>query len=206
MALPQGDLISNRPGDAIRHKLAELEPNRMKRQFARWSSDRELRSWALGLVGERTTGRRLNSLRGQGWCVLHSIQWPSKSDIDHLAIGPSGVFTVNSKFHKGKNVWYGDHAITVNRAPTKHIVISEHEARRTARTLSTHCGFSVSVRPVVAVVGATTLTVKNAAAPVLVVDGAKVHTLLSGLAPALSTDQIERIFNVARRHETWLQQ
>lgn len=201
--MSQGDLVANRPGDAIRQKLAELEPNRVKRCFARWSPDRETRSWALGLIGERTTGRRLDSLRRQGWRVLHSIQWPSKSDIDHLAIGPSGVFTINSKFHKGKAVWYGDHAITVNRAPTKHIVISEHEARRTSLALSSRCDFPVPVRPVIAVVGAAKVSVKNAAPPVLVVDGTKVHALLSGLSPTLTPAQIEHIFNVARQRETW---
>ncbi|WP_323179837.1 nuclease-related domain-containing protein [Streptomyces sp. NBC_01285] len=201
--MSQGDLVANRPGDAIRQKLAELEPNRVKRPFARWSPDREVRSWALGLIGERTTGRRLNSLRRQGWRILHSIQWPSKSDIDHLAIGPSGVFTINSKFHKGKTVWYGDHAITVNRAPTRHIAISEHEAQRTSRALSDQCGFPVPVRPVVAVVGAARVSVKNAAPPVLVVDGSKVHAILSGLTPVLTSEQVEHIFSVARQRETW---
>lgn len=199
----QEDLVGNRPGDAIRRKLAELEPNRVKRPFARWSPDREIRSWALGLVGERTTGRHLNALRRQGWRVLHSVQWPSKSDIDHLVIGPSGVFTINSKFHKGKAVWYGDHAITVNRAPTRHIAVSEHEARRTSRTLSDHCGFLVPVRPVIAIVGAAKVSVKNAAPPVLVIDGASVRTALSGLAPVLPPERVEQIFSVARRGATW---
>ncbi|MFF6893079.1 nuclease-related domain-containing protein [Streptomyces microflavus] len=201
--MPQDDLVGNRPGDAIRRKLAELEPNRVKRPFARWSPDREIRNWALGLIGERTTGRRLNTLRRQGWRVLHSVQWPSKSDIDHLAIGPSGVFTINSKFRKGKAVWYGDHAITVNRSPTRYIVVSEHEAQRTSRALSDRCGFFVPVRPVIAIVGAAKISVKNATPPVLVVDGAKAHTLLSGLAPVLPPERVEQIFSVARRPETW---
>ncbi|MCX4396874.1 MULTISPECIES: nuclease-related domain-containing protein [unclassified Streptomyces] len=162
-----------------------------------------MRSWALGLVGERTTGRRLNTLRRAGWRVLHSVQWPSKSDIDHLVIGPPGVFTINSKFHKGKTIWYGDHAITVNRAPTRHIVAGEHEARRTSRTLSDRCGFLVPVRPVIAIVGAARVSVKNAAPPVLVVDGARVHAVLSGLTPVLSPERVEHIFSVARQRETW---
>ncbi|MEV5601914.1 nuclease-related domain-containing protein [Streptomyces sp. NPDC052299] len=169
----------------------------------RWSPDREIRNWALGLAGERSTGRRLNTLRRQGWRVLHSVQWPSGSDIDHLVIGPSGVFTINSKCHRGKTVWYGDHAITVNRAPTRYIVVSEHEARRTSRALSDHCGFLVPVRPVIAIVGAARLSVKNAAPPVLVIDGATVHTVLSGLAPVLPPERVERTFSVARRGETW---
>jgi hypothetical protein len=29
--------------------------------------------------------------------VVHAIQWATGADIDHLAIGPAGVFSINSK-------------------------------------------------------------------------------------------------------------
>jgi hypothetical protein len=197
------DLAGNRPGDAVRRKLAELEPNRVKRMLARWSNDPDVRSWASGLVGERFTGKRLNGLRRSGWYVLHAVQWESGADIDHLVIGPPGVFTVNSKRHPGKQVWYGDRAITVNRAPTRHIAKSEYEAKRTARVLSARCGFAVEVRPVIAVVGAASLKVRNASAPVLVLEGAECGRRLSGLAPRLSVDQVRHVFAVARQRGTW---
>jgi hypothetical protein len=52
-------------------------------------------------------------------------------------------------------------------------------------------------------VGASKISVKNAAPSVLVVEGTQVHALLSGLTPVLSPDEVEQIFNVARRPETW---
>ncbi|MFG2284885.1 nuclease-related domain-containing protein [Streptomyces sp. NPDC048595] len=128
----QSDLASNKPGEALRRKLAELEPKGIKRLTARWSSDLEVRSWAHGLVGERITGRRLNKLRRQGWRVLHAVQWPSGSDIDHLVIGPPGVFTINSKRHSGKTVWYGDHALT--RVLPADTVTRIYEVARRAET------------------------------------------------------------------------
>jgi hypothetical protein len=154
----QDDLALNRPGDAVRRKIIELQPSAPKRLLGRWLRGSEIYSWSNGLVGERVTGRRLNRLRSRGWSVLHAVQWSSGSDIDHLAIGPAGVFAINSKRHKGKTVWYGDTAITVNRAPTRHIVISQHEARRVSRVLSQRCGFHVPVRPVIAVVHAAKVT------------------------------------------------
>lgn len=202
MRSEESDLALNRPGDAVRRKLAELEPNALKRSLGRWVNP-ELRSWRDGLIGERVTGRQLNRLRRQGWHVLHAVQWPSGSDIDHLAIGPAGVFTVNSKRHKAKAVWYGDHGITVNRTPTRHIVISQHEARRTARILSRRCGFPVVVRPAIAVVHAAELTVKQAAPPVLVIAADEMARSLSGLSPLLSKDQVEQIYAVARQPRTW---
>ncbi|QHC26649.1 NERD domain-containing protein [Streptomyces sp. GS7] len=176
----------------------------MKRLFVRWSRDPEVRSWASGLVGERFTGRRLNRL-GRQWKVLHAVQWATGSDIDHLAVGPAGVFAVNSKRHKDKTVWYGDHAITVNRAPTRHIAISQDEARRIARVLTRHCGFPVPVRPVIAVVDAAKLTVKNAAPPVLVLEAVELPRHLAGLSPVLTADQAKHIYDVARDARTWTQ-
>ncbi|MFI0226103.1 nuclease-related domain-containing protein [Streptomyces lydicus] len=183
-------------------KLAELEPNFVKRLFARWSRNEDLRSWASGLIGERITGRRLARL-GPQWKVLHAVQWASGSDIDHLAVGPAGVFAINSKRHKGKAVWYGDRAITVNRVPTRHIAISLSEAQRIARVLTRHCGFSVPVKPAIAVVQAAKLTVKNAAPPVLVVDAGDLVRRLAGMSPVLSSDQVARIYEVARNARTW---
>jgi hypothetical protein len=169
----------------------------------RWSRDSEIRSWADGLVGERVTGRRLERLKRHGWFTLHAVQWSSGADIDHLVIGPAGVFSINSKRHKGKVVWYGDYAITVNGASTRHIAVSQAEARRVSQTLSRHCGFSVIVRPVISVVHATKVTVKSAAPPVLVLPASDLDRVLSGLSPTLPHDQVTRIYEVARDPRTW---
>lgn len=198
-----GDLAANRPGDAVRRKIIELEPNPLRRMLGRWSRSSEIHSWANGLVGEQVTGRRLSRLRHHGWFTLHAVQWASGADIDHLAIGPAGVFTINSKRHRGKAVWYGDSAITVNRAPTRHIPISQHEARRTSAVLSRKCGMTVAVRPVISVVHAASLKVKGAAPPVLVLTVNELDRVLSGLTPVLSSDQVARIYEVARDPATW---
>lgn len=159
----------------------------------------------MGLAGERLVGGRLNRLRRGGWKVLHSIQLPSGSDIDHLVIGPPGVFTVNTKHHKGKSVWQGDHAITVNRSTTRYLPISESEAERVGRVLSARSGFLVPVRPVLAVVGAASVTTKSALPPVvLLVDGSRVDQRLSGLTPVLAQEQVDALFAVARQPQTWM--
>ncbi|MBO1336704.1 nuclease-related domain-containing protein [Streptomyces sp. VRA16 Mangrove soil] len=203
MGSVQGDLARNRPGDAVRRKIRELQPNAVRRLLDRWSRDSEIRSWADGLVGERVTGRRLDRLERHGWFVLHAVQWASGADIDHLLIGPAGVFTINTKRHKGKVVWYGDHAITVNGSSTRYIAISQAEARRAAKVLSRACGFAVSVRPVISVVHAAKITVKGAAPPVLVLPVTDLPRVLTGLSPVLSSDQTARIYDVARDPRTW---
>ncbi|MBG6212216.1 hypothetical protein RCH23_000129 [Cryobacterium sp. CAN_C3] len=40
---------------------------------------------------------------GPEWTVLHAVPVGSgSSDIDHVVIGPAGVFTINTKNHTGK--------------------------------------------------------------------------------------------------------
>ncbi|WP_405447697.1 NERD domain-containing protein [Streptomyces achromogenes] len=204
MQLLAGDLARNRPGDAVRRKIVELQPNPLLRLVGRWSPRSEIRSWSDGLVGERVTGRRLDRLRRHGWYTLHAIQWASGADIDHLAIGPAGVFSINSKRHRGKSVWYGDAAITVNGAVQRHIAISQSEARRVSRALTRRCGMEIPVRPVISVVHAAKLKVKNANPPVLVLEVDRLDRVLSGLSPVLSSDQVARIYNAARDARTWV--
>ncbi|QHA09643.1 NERD domain-containing protein [Streptomyces broussonetiae] len=197
------DLARNRPGDAVRRKILELQPNPVLRLIDRWRPGADIRSWVDGLTGERLTGRTLDRLRGRGWFTLRAIQWASGADIDHLAIGPAGVFSINSKRHRGKTVWYGDAAITVNGSPTRHIAVSQSEARRIARILSARCGVDVPVRPVISVVHAAKLTVKAANPPVLVLAVEHLGRVLSGLSPMLTTDQVAHIYGVARDARTW---
>lgn len=198
------DLARNRPGDAVRRKMLELQPNPVLRLIDRWRPGSEIRRWSDGLTGELLTARRLHRLRGRGWFTLHAIQWASGADIDHLAIGPAGVFAINSKRHRGKTIWYGDAAMTVNGAPTRHIAISQSEARRISRTLSRRCGVDVPVRPVISVVHAAKVTVKRANPPVLVLAVDDLVRVLSGLSPTLSADQVARIYAVARKPDTWV--
>ncbi|MFE0727522.1 nuclease-related domain-containing protein [Streptomyces antibioticus] len=197
------DLARNRPGDAVRRKIRELQPNPLLRLIDRWRPDTDIYNWAVGLRGELLTARRLSRLRGHGWFTLHAVQWVTGTDIDHLTIGPAGVFSINSKRHRGKTVWYGDRAITVNGTPTRHIAASQSEARQVSRTLSEHCGFDVPVRPVISVVHAGKLTVKSANPPVLVLAVDQLDRVLSGLTPTLSADQVSHIYGVARQAQIW---
>ena len=55
-------------------------------------------AWRCGAAGERRTARLLAQLERHGWVVLHDLAVPgSRANIDHLAIGPGGVFVIDSK-------------------------------------------------------------------------------------------------------------
>jgi hypothetical protein len=57
---------------------------------------RELRKLRQGRDGERIVGQFLEELREQGYRVIHDIPG-EKFNIDHVLIGPHGVYTVETK-------------------------------------------------------------------------------------------------------------
>lgn len=71
--------------------------------------------WRRGAEGERRTAGLLVPLRHLGWTVLHDRRIPgSAANVDHLVIGPSGVWVVDSKSWRGRikvlgdgRLWYG---------------------------------------------------------------------------------------------------
>ena len=57
-------------------------------------------AWRIGAEGERLTGRALQKLPSE-YRVLHDLPMPrSKANIDHVVVGPTGVFTVETKNYK----------------------------------------------------------------------------------------------------------
>ena len=60
-------------------------------------------AWRRGAAGERRTARLLAALECQGWAVLHDLALPgSQANLDHLVIGPGGVFVIDSKQYRGR--------------------------------------------------------------------------------------------------------
>jgi hypothetical protein len=64
----------------------------------RFRLSEQVTAWRRGAAGERRTARRLERLRGEGYVVFHDLALPgSPANVDHLVIGPSGVFVIDSK-------------------------------------------------------------------------------------------------------------
>ena len=60
-------------------------------------------SYERGADGESLTAETLAMLP-PGWRVLHDVRWPGRrfANIDHIVIGPAGVFVVDSKNWSGR--------------------------------------------------------------------------------------------------------
>lgn len=61
------------------------------------------KAWAVGAKGEEILAHGLDNLAAQGVAVLHDRRIPrSTANIDHIAIGPSGVFVIDAKRYQGR--------------------------------------------------------------------------------------------------------
>lgn len=63
------------------------------------------RAWASGAAGERAIGAKLDGLAGDAVLTLHDRRIPgTRANIDHIAIGPSGVFVIDAKRYNDAKV------------------------------------------------------------------------------------------------------
>ncbi|MFF8974652.1 nuclease-related domain-containing protein [Streptomyces sp. NPDC014995] len=201
---PTDDLSANRPGESLRDLLDKSGVGLIERvvsQLLRRPTDWD--SWRKGLAGEKRVGAELNRLARHGWRVLHSIPLANKVDVDHLLIGPGGVFSINTKHHHKRAVWVGDDSVKVDHGkPAPYARKSRAEAKRVARVLEHYCGFPVPVEPVLVFVGVIEVKVVATQLDVRVYQ----ERQLSALAPlsgVLTADQVEQVYSAARHRQAW---
>jgi hypothetical protein len=64
----------------------------------RFRPSEQARAWRRGAAGERHTARLLDRLGRDGYVSFHDLAMPnSPANLDHLVLGPSGVFVIDSK-------------------------------------------------------------------------------------------------------------
>ncbi len=203
------DLGVNRPGQAAREQAsAHRQAAPVKTLLARvLGVHTDERAWRIGADGEEAVAARLANL-GPEWRVLHAVPVGTRgSDIDHVVIGPAGVFTINAKHHPNASVWVGGNMFMVNGHRQPYVRNSRHEAARAGRLLTTACGFPVNVTGLIAVMGAHEgFTVKEQP------PGGDVHVmtrrevdkwLRNRSVDVLDTRQVEAVHGAARRSTTW---
>jgi hypothetical protein len=210
-APPVRDLAYVHPGAAAREQAerhaAEARANGRLRFFLQRMLDvkTDERAWWIGAQGEEAVGARLHQLEAIGWHALHAVPVGERgSDIDHVVVGPGGVFTINTKTHPGANVWVGERAVMVNGAHTDYLRNSRFEAKRTARLLAAAAGGPVHVQAVIAVGAVARLVVRAQPPDVTVISWQHLDAWLARLPARLSTPDVEALFGWARLSTTWL--
>jgi len=153
----------------------------------------EERAWRVGAKGEEKVGKELTKLPA-GWHVLHEVQVSDAgTDIDHVVIGPAGVFTLNTKRHPDGKVTVYERALYVNGAKVDYLQKSCGEACRASRRLTEACGLPVSVRSAIVFVDLADIKEKGQPDDVLITTRRRLVNLLQSLPVSLSPDQVRTI-------------
>lgn len=120
-----------------------------------WRLLRSVDNLSLGLRGERTVGQALQALIARGYRVFHDLQQDGYN-IDHVLIGPGGVFAIETKTiskpndhdakitHDGRQIFVDGHPL--DRDP---LTQAEASARRVRQILREQTGQDIPVKPVV---------------------------------------------------------
>jgi hypothetical protein len=154
-------------------------------------------AWRRGAAGERRTARLLDPLERHGWVVLHDLGVPgSRANIDHLVIGPGGVFVIDTKHYRGRlqldasgRLWHGRYPL----APTLRAV--DFEADQAAQVLVDP---DVVVVPIVAVRGAQVPWGKVVTHGVPVVAARHLPSMLRALPAVLGPERVAALADQAR--------
>jgi len=154
-------------------------------------------AWRRGAAGERRTARLLDPLEQQGWAVLHDLALPgSQANLDHLVIGPGGVFVVDSKQYRGRlqldrsgRLWHGRYPL----APALGAV--SFEADQAAQVLT---DADVVVRPIMAIHGAQVPWAKLVIHGVPVVAARRLPRMLRQLPAMLGPERVAALADQAR--------
>jgi Nuclease-related domain len=154
-------------------------------------------AWRRGASGERRTARLLDPLERHGWAVLHDLAVPeSRANLDHLVIGPGGVFVVDSKQYRGRlrldavgKLWHGRQPL----APTLGAV--SWEADQAAQVLPNP---GMAVVPIVAVHGAQVPWGKVVTQGVPVVSARRLPSMLRQLPAVLGPERVAWLADQAR--------
>ena len=124
------------------------------------------------------------------------------SDIDHVVIGPPGMFTINTKTHPDKLIWANAKVITVDKRKTHYAKVARTEADTATRLLTAALRHPVPVAPVISVVRGT-VGGNHQPLGVTVVPVKKLVDWLLHQPVYYSPADVERVYAVARWSTTW---
>jgi Nuclease-related domain len=162
------------------------------------------RPWSTGGAGASEVTARLAQLP-LDWHVLHAVPIGDLgADIDHLAIGPAGVFAIEAKHSADGRLRVRGDSVTVDGQHRPFVRDSRVKATRAGRLLSAAAGCEVAVHGVIAVVGARKgIPAKQRPVDVAVLAAKQLTQYLRERPAVLELSSIERIFAAARHSSTW---
>ena len=163
---------------------ARAEAERARRKIA--DLERYADTFERGALGEERTAEALDRL-GPDWVVFHDLRWPGRrlANIDHVVVGPGGVFVIDSKNWSG-SITVRDGVLRQNGYNKETSVASVADA---ALALASLLGpYATHVHPVLCFVQQEAM--RSRAHEVLICSTSNVVDLLTGSATVWTPQQV----------------
>lgn len=173
--------------------------------FMMWRNLRKLQtqlwSYRLGFDGERIVGEHLNRLMADGFEVFHDVPFDG-FNIDHVIVGPPGVFAIETKTRRKPAGLKGTAKATViydgaalhfpNKTPdTDALEQALRNAKTVAKFLTSATGELTEVKPILTLPG--WWVERKGRGPVNVLNPKEVRNSFVAKAEPLSSERIKRI-------------
>jgi len=187
--------------DAIQRCLElqdEARPlGRLARVFGVSPLSDESREWFDAAVGELEVAHTLERL-GAGWVVFHATQGGTEdSRVDHVLIGPGGVFAIVSKAHVGQQVFATSSTLTADGEKQSHLRVAAQVAKTAEDLIEGAIGEHVEVTPIVVIAGAHTLTLGSTPPTAQVFGPMELGPYLQRQRGVLSDETVAKLVRVA---------
>ncbi len=154
-------------------------------------------------LGERAVGELLVQL-GDGWKVLHSIPVGREgARLDHLVIGPPGVFVVTTRNHPGADVVVSGRNVLVSETKVAHIRVAELALGSAERGLSQALGGPLVVTGLLVFVDPASLSLRTVSKDLQVLASADMLPWLEAQPDVFDEEEVTRIAGAAGIASTW---
>ncbi|WP_327416310.1 nuclease-related domain-containing protein [Streptomyces sp. NBC_01233] len=185
---PDADLAPNRPGETL---LGELEHGS--------AGTRARHRLRQDLAAQQRMGDAFDALEPDGWRTLHCVPLPGLGRIDHLLIGPAGIFCVRTIPGRRQRAVVGDLLLTVGRTEPRP---DPRWIRRAAAGAS--LALTARVTPALALVDASRIDKAPTVRDIRILHPPTATPDLTASPTTLKPPEIEALFTQARDTRTWL--
>ena len=156
--------------------------------------------------GERGSpvAARLERLAEDGWQAVHDVPLGRQGTVvEHLLIGPGGIFTVSERRHPGSHVRAGSRTMHVDGRSVAYLRDARLEASRVQGLLHSAGCAGVAVRGVLVVTGDLERDVQDPPQDVLVLARHEVPNAFRRMPERLDRVRVSAFTQMARRRTTW---
>ena len=150
---------------------------------------------------------------GAEWTVVHSVPvgggLPGQFlAIDHLLIGPAGLFSITVHSHAGQDIWVGERTFLVDHERLGHLAVAEEAASAASRLLTAALAAEgtaadIEVTPCVVVDSPATLQIRQHAGRTRVTTARNVTPWLMSLPRLFSPAVVDALAAATLQLSTW---